>query len=74
MSRVLAFGRFWYGFILGDDWLIAAGVAAAIGITALLADGGVAAWWVMPLAVVSLLAGSVRRGTRRAQRSESEVR
>ena len=74
MSRVLAFGRFWYGFILGDDWLIAAGVAAAIGITALLADGGVAAWWVMPLAVIALLAGSVRRGTRRAQRSESEVR
>jgi len=74
MSRVLAFGRFWYGFILGDDWLIAAGVVAAIGITALLADGGVAAWWVMPLAVIALLAGSVRRGTRRAQRSESEVR
>ena len=74
MSRVLAFGRFWYGFILGDDWVIAVGVAAAIGVTALLADGGVAAWWVMPLAVIALLVGSVRRGTRRAQRSESEVR
>ena len=74
MSRVLAVARFWYRFILGDDWLIAAGVAAAIGVTALLTDGGVAAWWVMPLAVITLLVGSVRRGTRRAQRSESEVR
>jgi hypothetical protein len=74
MSRALAFGRFWYGFILGDDWLIATGVAAAIGTTALLVDGGVAAWWVMPLAVIALLVGSVRRDSRRAQRSESEVR
>ena len=74
MNRVLAFGRFWYGFILGDDWLIAAGVAVAIAITALLADGGVAAWWVMPLAVITLLMGSVRRGSRRARRNESEVR
>ena len=74
MSRVLAFARFWYGFILGDDWVIAVGVAAAIGVTALLADGGVAAWWVMPLAAITLLVGSVRRGSRRARRNESEVR
>jgi hypothetical protein len=74
MSRVLAFARFWYRFIVGDDWLIAAGVAAAIGVTALLADGGVAAWWAMPLAVIALLVGSVRRGARRAPRNESEVR
>jgi len=73
MSRVLAFARFWYAFIFGDDWLIAAGVAAAIGVTATLADGGVAAWWVMPIAVIALLVGSVRRGSRRAPRNESEV-
>ena len=74
MSRVLGLARFAYGFIFGDDWLIAAGVAVAIGLTALLADGGVAAWWVMPLAVITLLVGSVRRGSRRARRNESEVR
>ena len=73
MSRVLAFARFWYAFIFGDDWLIAAGVAAAIGVTAALADGGVAAWWVMPIAVIALLVGSVRRGSRRAPTNESEV-
>jgi hypothetical protein len=74
VSRVLAFARFWYGFIFGEDWLIAAGVAVAIGVTALLADGGVAAWWVMPLAVITLLVGSVRRGSHRARKNESEVR
>jgi hypothetical protein len=74
VSRVMAFARFWYAFIFGDDWLIAAGVAAAIGVTALLADRGVAAWWVMPLAAITLLAGSVRRGSRRARKNESEVR
>jgi hypothetical protein len=67
VSYVLAFARFWYEFIVGDDWLIAAGVAVAIGATALLADRGVAAWWVMPLAVIALLLGSVRRGLRAAQ-------
>ena len=72
MSRVLAVARFWYRFILGDDWLIAAGVAAAIGVTALLADGGVAAWWAMPLAVVTLLVGSVRRA--RAERKGTKAR
>ena len=69
MSYVLAFARFWYEFIVGDDWLIAAGVAVAIGATALLADRGVAAWWVMPLAVIALLLVSVRRGLREAQQA-----
>jgi hypothetical protein len=69
VSYVLAFARFWYEFIVGDDWLIAAGVAVAIGATALLADRGVAAWWVMPPAVIALLLVSVRRGLREAQQA-----
>jgi hypothetical protein len=59
-----AFGRFWYDFVIGDDWVIAAGVVAALALTALVADSGVDAWWAMPLAVVALLAGSLRRGLR----------
>jgi hypothetical protein len=59
-----AFLRFWYDFIVGDDWVIAVGVVAALGLTALLTDRGVNAWWVMPLAVIVLLAGSLRRGLR----------
>jgi len=36
MAFVRGFGRFWYDFIVGDDWKIAAGVVAALGITAVL--------------------------------------
>ena len=48
-------------FVLGDDWRIALGVAIALGITALLAESGLAAWWVMPLATLSLLTVAIRR-------------
>jgi fatty acid desaturase len=72
MRYARAFGRFWYEFLIGDDWAIAAGVLAALGLTALVADSGVAAWWVMPLAVIVLLAGSLRRGLR-ASSSEHDA-
>ena len=35
MRYIKGFGRFWYDFIVGDDWRIAAGVAAALGLGAL---------------------------------------
>jgi hypothetical protein len=66
MRWVFAFLRFWYDFIVGDDWLIAVGIVAAIAITALIADHGLEAWWVMPVAVIALLAGSLRRALRKA--------
>lgn len=28
-----AFGAFWYDFVVGDDWKIAAGVVVALGLT-----------------------------------------
>jgi hypothetical protein len=58
---VKGFLRFWYDFIVGDDWTIAAGVVVALGVTALLAHNGVNAWWLLPLAVAALLAFSVWR-------------
>jgi hypothetical protein len=62
--RLAAFGRFWWEFVVGDDWRVAAGIAIAIGATAALADQGVAAWWVLPPAVVVVLYGSLRRAIR----------
>jgi hypothetical protein len=64
MKYVVAFVRFWYDFVVGDDWRVAAGVVAALGITALLANAGAAAWWVMPVAVVVVLFASLWRATR----------
>jgi hypothetical protein len=61
MKYVVAFLRFWYDFIVGDDWRVAVGVVAALALTAVLAHHGGAAWWLMPTAVVAILLGSLRR-------------
>jgi hypothetical protein len=66
MRWIVAFLRFWYDFIVGDDWVIALGIVAAIALTALIAHHGLDAWWVMPLAVIALLAGSLWRALRKA--------
>jgi hypothetical protein len=50
-----------WDFVVGDDWRNAVAVVAAFGLTAILAGAGVAAWWVMPVAVPLLLWMSVRR-------------
>ena len=36
MRSLKSFGRFWYEFIIGDDWKIAAAVVIALGLTFLL--------------------------------------
>ena len=68
MNRVVravrAFAAFWWDFIVGDDWRIAAGVIVALAATAALAAAGVPAWWLLPPAVAALLALSLRRATR----------
>jgi hypothetical protein len=61
-----SFGRFWWNFVVADDWRVAAGVAAALGLTALLSDEGVNAWWLLPAAVALLLADSLRRAAGRS--------
>ena len=68
MRRVLGwvagFGRFWYHFIIGDDWTIAAVVAAGLVVVAALHAAGIDAWWLMPPVVVAILGVSVRRARR----------
>jgi hypothetical protein len=51
-------------FVVGDDWRTALGVVLALALTALLAGEAISAWWVMPLAVIGLLALSIRRAAR----------
>jgi hypothetical protein len=64
MKRMRAAALAAWEFVAGDDWPTAVGVAAALGVTALVADSGAAAWWVMPTAVLVLLALSLRRARR----------
>lgn len=66
MRWLTRFGRFWWDFVVGDDWLVAVLVAIAIGATAALATTTVAAWWLLPLAVPLVLWLSLRRAIRTA--------
>ena len=57
------FAKFWWDFLVGDDWRVAAGIVVAFGLTALLATS-IPAWWVLPLGVAAVLWLSLRRVAR----------
>jgi hypothetical protein len=64
MRAVRSFGAFWYDFVIGDDWQVAAIMVAALAVTALLTHvAGVNAWWLLPLCAFAALAWSLRRAT-----------
>jgi len=63
-SMVAGFFRFWYDFIIGDDWRVAAAIVVALILTALLLKVGLPAWWLMPLTVIAMTGLSLRRESR----------
>ena len=66
MKWFKSFGEFWYDFIVGDDWQVAAIVILALAVTALLVHGAsVNAWWLLPVAVMAALGWSLYRAVRR---------
>ena len=64
LAGLAAFGRFWYRFIVGDDWVIAATVLATLVVVAVLVRAGVQAWWLLPVVVIGALGVSLRRARR----------
>jgi hypothetical protein len=56
-----SFVRFWWNFVVGDDWRVAAGLAVALALTWFLEHEGVTAWWLLPVAVALILVRSVWR-------------
>jgi hypothetical protein len=63
-SWIVGFGRFWYHFIIGDDWTVAAAVAVALTLSAVLNVSHIVAWWLVPVTVVVMLGLSLRRASR----------
>jgi hypothetical protein len=70
-ARLKAFGLFWYDFIIGDDWSVAAGVVVALALIAIVSKTSVPAWWILPVVVLGLLPVSVWREIRAERRKES---
>jgi hypothetical protein len=64
IARLKAVGRFWYDFVVGDDWRIAAGVLAMLAITWGVSHTSLPSWWLLPVAVAVVLPLSLWRATR----------
>lgn len=65
MRYLRAFWLFWWDFVVGDDWRMAAGIIVSLGATALLTRSGIDSWWLPPLAVLAVLVLSLARVVRR---------
>jgi hypothetical protein len=65
MNFLRRFLAFWYDFIIGDDWVVAAGVVILLALTGALAHANLhaSAWVLMPVGVLVVLAISLRRAT-----------
>ena len=73
MRLVAGFARFWWDFVVGDDWRIAAGVVAVLGAGALLVVGtdapdglvaAVTAAGILLVAIGSIAASALKAGRR----------
>jgi hypothetical protein len=59
VTRIRQFFKFLWDFVIGEDWRIAAAVAAALVVTLVLSNHGLAAWWLLPIVVAVILSVSV---------------
>jgi hypothetical protein len=70
IAALRGFGRFWYDFVVGDDWRIAVGIVVLLVAGALLVRGSVvrtdAIAVGLPVLLVGLVAASILRDARRA--------
>lgn len=61
--RVRDLGRFWFDFVVGDDWQIAVGIALVVVVGAIMVHGRIvrvdAIAVGVPVVVVALVAGSI---------------
>jgi hypothetical protein len=61
LAALRAFAAFSYDFVVGDDWVVAAGIVAGLAGTYLLSRAGIVAWWLLPAVIAVLLPASLWR-------------
>jgi hypothetical protein len=61
MKRIIAFFNFWYDFIVGGDWTIAATVAWSLAAMTQLKHSYMNVWYLLPLIAFVLIATSTHR-------------
>jgi hypothetical protein len=71
-AKLTAVLRFWYDFVVGDDWRIAVAVIVGLGVTFGVSRASIPSWWVLPAIVAALRPVSVWRVARlRASRTDT---
>ncbi|MBV8194898.1 MAG: hypothetical protein JOY80_05165 [Candidatus Dormibacteraeota bacterium] len=63
ISWAVGFVRFWYHFIVGDDWTLAAAVVVGLATSAVLLRRGIVAWWLVPALVIVTVWFDLRRAS-----------
>ena len=64
-SWIVAFARFWYSFIVGDDWTVAVAALIGLAVTGILNANHIVGWWLIPIIVVVMTGISVQRTSAR---------
>jgi hypothetical protein len=71
LAAIRGFARFWWDFVIGDDWRIAAGVALTLVAGAVLVRGEVVRTGAIavgvPVLIVGLVVVSILRDARRIE-------
>ncbi|MCP9276460.1 hypothetical protein [Mycolicibacterium arenosum] len=72
MRTLRSFAKFWYDFIIGDDWRVALSVGAAMAATyAVNQLTGATSWLIVTVTVLIALPASIYRVARRNNRGAS---
>lgn len=61
---LIGVARFVYGFVVGDDWVVALVIALGLLTSALLAASRINAWWLVPVLAVAMTGVSLWRRSR----------
>jgi hypothetical protein len=64
VSTAVGVGRFFYRFIVGDDWTVALVIVLGLAATGLLVGQGIQAWWLVPLLAIAMTGVSLFRSTK----------